>query len=252
MTNAAWLSFVVLATSAELLAADFSFFATLRAGRNGAADWEQGIGPTSNATTVTTNFRWAPGNQHWRAGNLPQNFRIGYNAATGSGYATVWDASNVASTVTYANPAGPLGANSTWTLPASNFFVSAAARSIATSVNLESLSLAPGVQVLSGSLPASLSASQPGGGGPGQLQTMSSPLVFNTAASGGDWYISGTIRFSGLTANGTGQGSQLQFMMNAIGTENPEPATFALIGLGIGAIWLRAKAKRELCRPSSA
>lgn len=231
----------MLVTSGELLAAEFDFFATLRAGRNASADWEQGVGPDSSASTVNTNFRWAPGNQHWRAGNQPQNFRIGYDASTGSAYSTIWDSNNVASTVSFANPAGPLNVNAIWTLPASNFFVSATVRSIATSINVENLSLAPGVQVLSGSLPVNISASQPGGG-TDQTQSLLSPLVFNTAASGGNWYIAGTVRFAGLTANATGaQGSQLQFMMNAVGTDNPEPATFALIGLGVAAIWLRAK-----------
>lgn len=241
MKRTAWSFFPALVLSGGLLAGDFSFYATLRAGRNAAADWEQGVGPDSFASTSNASFRWAPGNQHWRANDLPQNFRIGYDAASGSAYSMIWDSNNVASTVSYTNPSVPLSADAIWTLPASNFFVSATARTIATSINLENLSLAPGVQVLSGSLPLNLGASQPGGG-PGQLQTLSSPLVFKAATNGGDWFISGTVRFSGLTSNGTGaQGSQLQFMMNATGTDNPEPATFALIGLGVAAIWLRAK-----------
>lgn len=244
MSKTAWIVFATLIAPAELCATDFSFFATLRAGRNATADWEQGVGSDSSASTSNASFRWAPGNQHWRAGDLPQNFRIGYDAVSGSAYSIVWDSNNVASTVSYTNPTGPLGANATWTLPASNFFVSATARTIATSINLESLSLAPGVQVLSGSLPVNLGAAQPGGGS-GQLQTLASPLVFQAAANGGDWFIAGTVRFSGLTSNGTGaQGSQLQFMMNASGTDNPEPATFALIGLGVTALWLRAKRKQ--------
>jgi hypothetical protein len=246
MTKTAWFVLASLLTPIESLAADFSFFATLRAGRNASADWEQGVGSDVFASTSTASFRWAPGNQHWRSNNLPQNFRIGYDAATGSAYTSVWDSNNVASTVRFTSPTGPLTVPATWTLPASSFFVSASARSIATSVNLENLSLAPGVQILSGSLPANLGASQPGGG-PGQLRSLASPLIFNTAASGGDWYIAGTVRFSGLTSNGTGaQGSQLQFMMNAIGTDNPEPATFALIGLGVAALWLRSK-RAQLC-----
>lgn len=216
-------------------------FATLRAGRNASADWEQGVGSDPFASTSTASFRWAPGNQHWRANDQTQNFEIGYNAATGSAYATVWDSNDVASSVSYTNPAGPLAVPATWTLPASSFFVSASARPLATSINLENLSLAPGVRVLSGSLPANLGVSR-SAAGPGQTQSLASPLIFNTAASGGNWFIAGTIRFSGLTSNSSGaQGSQLQFMMNAVGTDNPEPATFALIGLGVAAMWLRAK-----------
>ncbi|MBM3786624.1 MAG: PEP-CTERM sorting domain-containing protein [Acidobacteria bacterium] len=228
------LVFVVAATVAQ--AADFSFYATMRAGRNGNGDWEQGLGGGVAASDVTTNFRWSNGNPHWRGGDLPQTFRIGYNAAANLAYLSIWDAVNAASTITFNNPGAALGPNSIWTLPAASFFVSAANRPAATSVNVEGLGFSPGVQVLSGSLPVSLGANR-SAGSPAQQANLPAALVFQPGSSGGDWYISGTIRFSGLSPSGNGaRGSQLQFMMNASGTDNPEPAAVVLIGLGLGAI----------------
>lgn len=225
--------------SVSLGAANFSFYATMRAGRNAGGDWEQGLGSGSSASTVTSSFSWSNANPHWRAGDQPQSFRIGYDAAQNQAYLSVWDSANVANTIRFNNSNPALDASAHWTLPASSFFVSASNRVVPTSITLENLSLSPGVLVLSGSLPSTFGVGQSGNGG-AQLATLPSTIVFQPASSGGDWYLSGTVRFSGLAATGPGaRGSMLQLMMNASGTNNPEPAAFVLLGLGLAAIFLR-------------
>jgi len=213
-------------------AGDFSFYATLRAGLPAGADWEMDLGTNSAASQSTGSFQWGTGSSHWRPGNQPQNFQIGYLASSQSAYVTVWDSTNTPWTTQLTNTGPALSANAMWTFPVSNFFVSSSAGSGAQprSVNVENLTLSSGVQVLSGSLPVSLGVTT----APAFNAPMAAPLVINPAANGGNWFIDGTIRFSGLTSlGGNAQGSQLQFFLQASGTDTPEGQTFLMAGLGL-------------------
>jgi hypothetical protein len=61
------------------------------------------------------------------------------------------------------------------------------------SIAVENLSFTPGVQVLSGSLPASIGSSNPGNG-TNISSNLSTPIIFDPSANGGSWTISGTVR----------------------------------------------------------
>lgn len=218
-----------------LSGAEFSFFATLRAGRPAAADWEIGLGTDRNATQSTGNYQWESGTPTWRSDNQPQRFEIGYTASTQTARVSVWDSANNPWTRTLTNSGPALGTNAIWTLPGAGFFVSTSAPSGAQSrsITVSNLTVGPGVQVLSGALPTSLAASGP----PASSAAMSAPLVINPASNGGNWFLAGNIRFTGLTGlGGNAQGSQLQFFLNAIGTDTPEAKTFFLVGLGLIAV----------------
>jgi hypothetical protein len=215
--------------------AEFSFFATLRAGRPAAADWEIGLGTDRNASQATRNFQWESGTPTWRSDNRPQPFRLEYTASTQTVRMTVRDSEDNPWSQTITNSGPALGANAIWTLPAAGFFVSTAAPSgaQARSITVSNLTVDPGVQILSGSLPTSLAASGP----PASSMAMSAPLVINAASNGGNWFLAGNTRFTGLTGlGGNAQGSQLQFFLNAIGTDTPEAQTFFLVGLGLLAV----------------
>ena len=225
-------------------AGDFSFYATLRAGRPAAADWEMGLGTNSAASQSTGSFQWGTGSPHWRPGNQPQNFQIGYQASTQSAYVTVWDSTNTPWTTQLTNTGPALTANAIWTFPAANFFVSSSSNNASQprSVNVENLTLSSGVQVLSGSLPVSLGVTT----APALNAPMTSPLVIDPAGNGGNWFIDGTIRFSGLTSlGGNAQGSQLQFFLRASGTDTPEGQTFLMVGLGLFLVGCFGRARSE-------
>lgn len=216
---------------------DFSFFATLRAGLPATTDWEIGLGTDQNANQATSNFQWESGTPTWRAGNRPQPFQLEYTASTQTVRMTVRDSQNNPWSRTLTNAGPALTANAIWTLPAAGFFVSTAAPNGARprSITVSELTLDPGVQILSGSLPTSIAASGP----PASSTPMSAPLVINAASNGGNWYLAGNIRFTGLAdLGGNAQGSQLQFLLNAIGTDTPESQTFLLTGLGLIAVGL--------------
>lgn len=220
--------------------AEFSFFATLRAGRPAEADWEIGLGTDSTASQSTRNYQWESGTPTWRSGNDPQPFQIGYTASTQTAKVTVWDSANTPWTATLTNTGPALGANALWTLPGAGFFVSSAAPSgaQARSITVSDMTLAPGVQILSGGLPTSLAASGP----PAASASMSAPLVINPASNGGNWFLAGNIRFTGLTGlGGTAQGSQLQFFLNAIGSDTPETKTFLLVGISLVVLGLTSR-----------
>lgn len=214
-------------------AANFSYFTTIRAGNFGS-DHELGIGGTSSADTSTANFSYSGGEPYWQSGGAAQNFQLGYVAATNTGFLSVFDSANVATTVTF-NPAVALNnaVTATWTLPAASFFVQANPLFTATSITIENLAFSPGVSVLSGSLPASLSAAQSAG----TISTtpLPAPIVFNPASSGGDWTLSGAIRFTGLLAYGEGfaTGDSLRFGFGAAASDTPEPRTYILMSLGL-------------------
>jgi hypothetical protein len=174
------------------------------------------------------------GNNHWGSEATLHNFRIGWTSATNTASVRVddFDGSPVTASYTYAGPQLP--ANSVWTLPANSFFVSAARVAAPSSIELQNLSFSSGVQVLSGALPSSISAVQNGNSA---FVTLNSPIVLNAANGGGDWFIAGQIRFTGLQSQGgLARNSQLQFMLNATGSAVPEPGSWALIGLGLVAL----------------
>jgi hypothetical protein len=221
--------------------ADFSFFTTLRSGLWFEFDKEIGIGGTSAADLTRTDFFHDVTTDFW-ANNVATNFQIGYVAATNTGFVSVFNAFGSPTTLSFTNP-GPLlnAATTTWTLPAASFFVEAAGLVPNSSISVENLAFSPGVSVLSGSLPASLTASQSGS----TVNTaIGSPIVFDPASSGGDWTLSGSIRFSGLIGyGGNASGDALRFGFGASGTDapvappnsgnTPEPSTYLLMGLGL-------------------
>lgn len=217
-----------------------SYYYTMRAGRFAGADWELGVGSSTNASNSTLNFNYGqgPGNNHWGSALTEHQFEIGWLAASNTAYVSVRNFAGNYVTTNFANAGPAISPTATWTIPANSFFVSAAAQPLATSVTLSNLSLSPGVGVLSGTLPASIGASQILSSG--DFDSLSAPLVINPASAGGNWYISGTIRFTGLQSQGgSAGGSQLQFMMNAIAGNAatvPEAGTFSMIGLGLAAV----------------
>jgi hypothetical protein len=225
---------------------DFSFFTTMRVGLPTALSWELGAGSTAATTQSNVNFEWnsANGGTSWRPGNLPQSFEIGYNQTTNTGFVTVLNSNNNAVTASYANPGAAPGANTIWTLPAANFFASANTIFLPGSVNVENLTFAPGVQVLSGSLPTSIGASNTGTGVTNST-SLSTPIVFNASANGGSWTISGTVRMNGIFGvSGTALGNNLQFGLGAIGTETPEASTMSLFAVGLASLLVAGKFKR--------
>ncbi|GAB4419638.1 MAG: hypothetical protein OHK0021_24190 [Bryobacter sp.] len=214
-------------------AESFSFSSILRAGRFAGADWEIGIGPggTNSASTSSFNYLGAPGNNHWGNANTWHDFQIGWNANTQSAFVRVFNANNVATTVSVNKPGPALLTNAIWTIPASSFFLGAAARPGPTSVAVQNVSLSSGVQVLSGTLPNGAGVSQ---NGSGSFLPNGAPIVINPASAGGSWTISGEIRFTGLTSQGgVAQNSQLQFLFGATGSDVPEAGTLSTIGLGL-------------------
>ena len=222
---------ILILAGCTLAAADFTFYATLRAGQPANAGWEMGLGTTAAADQSTGQFRWSNSSPFWRPGGQPQNFRIGWQSSTQTAYVTVFDSSNTPWTRQLTNSGPAVGVNTTWTFPAAGFFTQAAATGRPASVNIANLSLAPGVQILSGSLPSSIGASSP----PASSSSMSAPLVIRAASTGGDWYIAGNIRFTGLITGGGGgaSNSDLQFAMQAAGVDTPESSTVLLTAGGL-------------------
>ncbi len=226
-------------------AQSFSFYSTMRAGLPANGDWEIGVGTTSSASTVTSQFAYSPpSGQHWNPSGT-QNFQIGWSASTQTAYTAVQDLSGAwrTASLVYSGPALP--ANSIWTLPGNGFYASATGLPSASSILLESLTLSPNVSILNGSLPTGFGASQPGGG-PGASSSLGTNLVIDPASNGGSWFISGTIQFQGLTSQGgEANRSRLQFHLNAISSASavPEPASFAAIAGGLILLVLLRKSR---------
>lgn len=242
-TRAIFLGILVLLSTTEMSGQSYSFFSTLRAGLPGGGDWEIGVGTTSSASKVTSDFGYeTSGQQYWRDGGQPQNFRIGWNAAVNSAYVTVWNAVGVATTATMSNPGAQLSANALWTLPGGSMFTSATGLNQPSSILVSGLTLSPGVALLSGALPAGLGASQ---AGTSVFNAVSAPIVINPAANGGNWYLDGTVRFTGLTTQGgNASRSSLQFMMLATGSDVPEASSILLIGGGLITLAFLKSAKK--------
>lgn len=225
------------------LGADFGFSTTIRAGLDSGADWELGIGPAGNNTQNSAHVNGA----QYYPDNLPTRFEMGYTSATNTAFLRYYYYSyaplnqSVYTQINYSTAAPGLGANSTWTLPASSFFVSAARRPAGTGVVVDQLTLS-GVQVLQPFSTTTLSAIRPDTTPPSAavLTGMGNNVVFRTGATG-DWLLSGRIAFSGLTAHVGGQGatrSQLQLLLSANGAsaETPEPLSITMAGLGIAGL----------------
>lgn len=193
------------------------------------------MGTTNSASTVTSDFGYeTSGQQYWRDGGQPQNFRIGWNAAANSAYVTVWNAVGVATTATMSNTGAQLSSNALWTLPGGSMFSSATGLNQPSSILVSGLTLSPGVALLSGALPASLGASQTGST---IFNSVSAPIVINPAANGGNWYLDGTVRFTGfISQGGNASRSNLEFMMLATGSNVPEASSILLIGGGLIAL----------------
>ena len=225
---------------------DFSFFTTVRAGYPTALLWELGAGSTAATTESNVNFEWntANGDTSWRPKNQLQNFQIGYNRTTNSGFVTVFNSDNTPVTASYTNPGLAPEASAIWTLPAANFFASANTTFFSGSIDLENMSFAPGVQVLSGSLPASIGSSNTGTGIT-NTSSLSTPIVFDATANGGSWTISGTVRMNGIVgSSGSAFRNNLQFGLGAFGTDTPEASTMSLFAVGLAALFAAGKFKR--------
>jgi hypothetical protein len=231
---------------AEMAAQSFSFFSTLQAGRQNSTDWEIGIG--SGATpTVTSDYGYnVSGTQYWRGTGLTHDFEIGWDATTNSGYTTVFKADGTRTTVTLQNTGVALSANTIWTLPAGSFVAEATPNggsSATTSIQLSNLSLTPGVSLAGGTLPSTFGASQ---SGTATSNNLGAPLLLDASANGGSWYISGTVQFSGLiTQGGNARGNQLQFFLQAVGTDTPEASSLALMGGGLIALGMFNRSRRN-------
>jgi len=219
---------------APVTATDFSFFSIVRAGVQGAGDWEIGTGPNGNSITTGAQFAWT--------NNADQTFRIGYRQSDNTAYTTVSNPAGFTATSSY-NPIGgaPLTSTGNWTIKANAMYTSATALPVATSVQVSNIRLVTGLNILQPL--TSLSASQPLSTAP---SSNAAPIVFSAASNGGDWYIEGTIRFTGLAPFVTSgaQRSQLHFGLTAVASDTPEPAAILLISSGLAALaYLRPRRK---------
>lgn len=247
--NSIVLGILMIAGAMCASAQSFSFYSTLRAGRSGSGvaggnGWELATGTTpaySGATWTTAQFAYnsSPSDNHWRANDGTQQFRIGYNALTNTAYASVQDyngATNgtwtTAATASIANAGAAFPNNTVWTLPAGSFNVSATGKQDPSSIIIEGLTLSPNVALVSGTIPTNIGVI--GSPGVDTTASLSAPLVIDAAANGGSWFLTGTIRFSGLQGSGgSAQGSQLSFNLGALGNQTPEATTMSLLGGGL-------------------
>lgn len=229
----------------DAAAQSFSFHSTLQAGRQNSTDWEIGIG-TSSTPSVTSDYGYnASGTQYWRDRGLAQNFEIGWNAATNTAYTTVFKGNGTATTVSLANSGPALSANAIWSIPVGSFVASAAPNGgnpSTTAIRLSNLAVSPNLALVGGSLPSNFLAAQFGSP---TVTTLNSPLLLDASANGGSWFISGRVQFFGLlTQGGAARGNQLQFFLQATGTETPEASSLALMGGGLIAIVLFHRSRR--------
>lgn len=232
----------------EAFAQSYSYYYTMRAGRFAGADWELGAGddPAAADSTRSFNYNGSPGNNHWGNASTFHQFQIGWFAPTNTAFVRVLDFQGVATTATFSAPSTTVAPGAIWTIPANSFFVSAAGQSSGTptSITLSNFSLSSGVNILSGSLPTTIAATQ--SGNVGGFSSLGAPLVIDPASAGGSWTLSGTIRFTGLQSQGgVANGSQLQFIMNAVASDVPEAGTLSMIGLGL--VSVAALARRRRC-----
>jgi hypothetical protein len=219
--------------SSVATAADFGFSVIIRAGSTAASDWEIGIGPRGSTPTSTVSL-----NPYYQD-NTAQQFQVGYQQSTNTAYVRFYQNAGSFQQATY-QPAGghvlpPYGS---WTLPASSFSVAAAPVFWQTSVAVNQLALSSGLSIVQPLSATSLSASQWLWGIIGTPSAaLASPVVFRSFGSGGDWMLSGTIAFGGLSAyGGSASGTQLRFGFDANASDVPEPSTALFFGCGLGLI----------------
>lgn len=230
----------------EAAAQSFSFYSTLQAGQQNSNDWEIGIGTPGSAPSATSDYGYnATGQQYWNPASGGQTFRIGWDATTNTAYTTVFKANGTATSVTMQNTGTALSANTIWTLPASSFVANATPNggsNATTSIQFSGLSISPGVAV-TGTLPSTFGASQSGSA---VSNSLSAPLLLNASGAAGSWYIQGTVQFTGLiTQGGNARGSQLQFLLGAVGTDTPEGSSLGLMGGGLLALGLFNRSRRN-------
>lgn len=244
-----FIGFFICLALGEMAGQSFSFFSVLQAGKSGTGigtnEWELGVLGSTSASMVTQNFAYSAANQHWQPATGTQTFRLGWDSVSNSAYTTVFSSTGF-STVTAANAGIGIAANATWTLPTATFLVSADQLSSASSVQVESLALSPGASLTGGALPQNFIAAQ---NGSAAVQTnLSAPLVINPASSGGSWYLTGTIRFSGLSSQGgKAVGSNLLFLSGATSGPQavPEATSVGLVGFGLFAIAFVKSSRRR-------
>lgn len=235
------LLFVIVATlllASNASAGEFSFFSILRAGSPGDGEWEIGTGPNGSTIPNSSQYRYGPNTPGW-SNNLDHQFRIGYTQATNTVYATVWGSTGIEYTSRY-NPTNGVGlsADGIWTINTNALYVSATPRTTngqtpPSSIRVDNLQLSSAVDVLQPMTQTSLYASQPTGT---RTSGNTSPIVFSATSNGGDWYLDGTIRFSGLAGSAGGAGalrSTLHFGLTATYAESPEPAGVFLVSGGL-------------------
>ncbi len=221
---------VALLAAMTAAGADFGFQVIIRAGQNGAGDWEIGIGNNLNSPAATANV--VP---YWN-NNAPRDFEVGYVASTNRAYVRVGN--DMVSY--YPVGGGALAPGGTWTLPASGFYVSTAG-GLYSAVSVSNLSLSTGMSVLQGFSTTSLEASQFFFGS--ASENLPLPVVLGATASS-SWVLTGQIAFAGWPAMPTG--SQALFHLTAqASSEVPEPETFAMIGGGLLALAALGRNRRK-------
>lgn len=228
-----------LAAGQPLEAADFGWSAIIRAGLPNAGDWELGMGPLGNNTATSAHL------SPYYANNIYQNFQIGYRSATQTAFLRFYNGPGTA----YTEITRPIGfavspsAIITWEIPASAFYLSASSRPAPTAVAVDQLSLSgTALTVLQPLAMTAWSASQ---NRSNMVAPIGAPVVFQTA--GGDWTLSGRIRFQGLqTYQSPGaQRSQLHMGFSINGTvETPEPATWTLTAASLALLGLWRRRRR--------
>lgn len=230
----AWLGVVLGLSLGDLSAQGFTFFSTFRAGQPNGADWQLGIGTAPNATERTANYAWNSQTGTWRSDGV-QNFEIGWLASSNTAYSTVWDQQGLATTVSRVNPGSALSSLASWTLPASGFWAAISdTPANSASIALANLTLSDNTRLISGSLPSSFAISRPAGMG-SMYNSLSEPIVINAASNGGNWFLRGTVQFTGLQGQQEGglTGSRSQFFFQATGSDAPDLPTFAMLGCGL-------------------
>jgi hypothetical protein len=214
-------------------AADFNMSTIIRAGGNGNTDYELGIGPegSSGANRGNVNPYYSSSTQY--------AFRVGYTNATNRAYVSIQRANGQWTQVNYGPGGTGLGVGASWTIPASSLYVSATPAVWPTRVTISNLTLGSGLTVLSGLSTTTLTAQQ---WLSSDIDALTAPVIFRTtAATGGDWLLSGLIQFTGLASDTFGlgaRGSQLAFDLGARGTsETPEPDARAMVVIGVVLLW---------------
>jgi len=231
---------ILINLSSGIYAADFGFSVIIQAGRQNGS-WEIGIGLRGNPTNT------AQVNPYY-GNNTPQQFEIGYTQSTNTAFVRLYQNATTYNEATY-NPVGgaPLAPGGSWTLPANSFFVSAASRNPPTSVTVAGMALSPGLSVLQG-LSSTLTAAQPGRppSNPSVVTNLASPVQFMAQGNGGNWLLSGTISFVGLSAyqGGGADRSDLRFGFDAGASDVPETSTAMSFGCGLGLIGIYALRKK--------